>query len=166
MKIGLIAVYIQVVLSSFPSICHPQLSTLLQCHPTTTSAFSSIFTFRPFLYQLKRGPPFSRGLTMQCACRDVLIYAQNLPTIIMLLPRTGLALTLSLLFFSPENLPSGLSLSDIDQSIACCNGTFFNKNMRALSAYAKGVLIANATWVAWRSLILLSSWCVAFLCFL
>ena len=166
MKIGVIAIYVQVVLLSFPSICPPWLSTLSQCHPMTISAFSSTFTFWPFLHQLKCGPPFGRGLAMQCTCRDVLIYAQNLPTIVMLLPCTGLALTLSLLFFSSENLSGGLSLLDIDQSIAHHNGMFFDKNMRALSAYAKGVLIANAAWVAWRSLVLLSSWCVAFLCFL
>jgi hypothetical protein len=46
----------------------------------------------------------------------------------MLLPRSGLALALLLSFFSLENLPSGLSLSDIDQSIARRDGTFFDKN--------------------------------------
>ena len=154
MKVGLITIYVQIIPSSFPSICPPQLSTLLQCHPMTTSAFSSTFTFWPFLHQLKHGPPFRRGLAVWCACRDVLFYAQNLQTIVMLLLCTGLVLALSLLFFSPENLPGRLSLLDIDQSIAHCNGTFFNKNTRALSAYAKGVLIANAIWVAWMTLAL------------
>jgi hypothetical protein len=71
---------------------------------------------------------------------------------------------LLLSFFSPENLPGGLSLSDVDQSIACCDGMFFDKNTGALSAYAKSVLIANAAWAARRTLVLLLSWCVAFLC--
>jgi 3-oxoacyl-ACP reductase-like protein len=92
-------------------------------------------------------------------------YAQNLPTIVTLLPRAGLALALLLSFFSPENRPGGLSLSDVDQSIARRDGTFFDKNTGALSAYAKGVLIANAAWAAWRTLILLFSWCEALLLF-
>ena len=77
-----------------------------------------------------------------------------------LLPRAGLALALLHLFFCPENLPSGLSLSGVDQSIARRDGTFFDKYTGALSAY--GVLIANATWAAWRTLVLLLSWYVAF----
>jgi hypothetical protein len=68
---------------------------------------------------------------------------------------------LLLSFFSPENLPGRLSLSDVDQSIARCDGTFFDKNTGALSAYVKGVLIVNATWAAWRTLILLLSWYVS-----
>ena len=79
-----------------------------------------------------------------------------------LLPRAGLALALLLSFFIPENLP-GLSLSDVDRSIARRDGMFFDKNTGALSAYAKGVLIANAAWAARRTLVLLLSWCVAFL---
>ncbi|KAF8497809.1 hypothetical protein F5888DRAFT_1803273 [Russula emetica] len=68
----------------------------------------------------------------------------NLPTVVTLLPRAGLALALLLSFFSPEILPGGLSLSDVDQSIARRDGTFLDKNAGALSAYAKGILIANA----------------------
>ncbi|KAF8497802.1 hypothetical protein F5888DRAFT_1906582 [Russula emetica] len=60
-------------------------------------------------------------------------HAENLPTIVTLL-----ALLLS--FFSPENLPGVLSLSDVDQSIARRDGTFFDKKTGALSAYSKGVL--------------------------
>ena len=82
-----------------------------------------------------------------------------------LLPRAGLALALLLSFFNPENFPGGLSLSDVDQSIANRDGTFFDKNKGALSAYAKGVLIAFAAWAAWRTLVLLLSWCVNILCF-
>ncbi|KAF8497814.1 hypothetical protein F5888DRAFT_1906591 [Russula emetica] len=68
----------------------------------------------------------------------------NLPTIMTLLPRAGLPVVLALLlsFSSPENLPGGLPLSDVDQSIARRDGTFFYKNAGALSAYA------NAAWAA------------------
>jgi hypothetical protein len=67
---------------------------------------------------------------------------------VTLLQRTGLALAPLLSFFSPENLPDGLSLSDVDQTIAHRDGTFFAKNTGALSSYAKGDLIANAACVA------------------
>jgi hypothetical protein len=99
----------------------------------------------------------------EASLRDALaetcyFYAQNLPTIVTLLPRTGLALALLLTFFSPEHLPGGLSLSNVDQSITHRNGTFFNTSTGALSGYAKGVLIDNAAWAAWRTLVLLLSW--------
>ena len=45
-----------------------------------------------------------------------------------LLPRAGLALALLHLFFCPENLPSGLSLSGVDQSIVRRDGTFSSGN--------------------------------------
>lgn len=49
----------------------------------------------------------------------------------------------------------GLSLSGVDKNIARCDVTFFEKNTGALSAYAKEVLIAKATWATWRSLVIL-----------
>ncbi|KAF8497822.1 hypothetical protein F5888DRAFT_1613094, partial [Russula emetica] len=102
--------------------------------------------------------PSAEGSLRDALAETCYFYAQNLPTIVTLLPRAGLALALLLTFFSPENLPGGLSLSDVDQSIASRDGTFFDKNTGALSAYAKGVLIANAAWAAWRTLVLLLSW--------
>jgi hypothetical protein len=104
--------------------------------------------------------PSAEGSLRDALAETSYFYAQNLPTIVTLLPRVGLALALLLSFFSPENLPGGLSLSDVDQSIARRDGTFFDKNTGALSAYAKGIL------AAWRTLVLLLSWCVAFLCLL
>jgi len=103
--------------------------------------------------------------SVESSLRDALaetcyFYAQNLPTIVTLLPRAGLALALLLSFFSPENLPGGLTLADVDQSIGRRDGTFFDKSTGALSGYAKGVLIANAAWAAWRTLVLLLSWYV------
>ena len=83
-----------------------------------------------------------------------------------LLPCGGLALALLLSFFSPESLPGGLSLSDVNQSIARRDRTSFDKNTLALSAHAKGVLVANAACAAWSTLVLLLSWCVAHSLFL
>jgi hypothetical protein len=75
-------------------------------------------------------------------------YAQNLPTVVTL-PCAGLALTLFLLFFSPGKLLGELQLSNVDQSITCRDGTFFDKNTEVPSAYAKGVLITKVTWAAY-----------------
>ena len=80
---------------------------------------------------------------------------------VTLLPRAGPALALLLSFFSPENFAGGLSLSGVDQSIGGRDGTFFDKNTGAPSAYAEGVLTANGVWAAWRTLLLLLSWCIA-----
>ncbi|KAI0299996.1 hypothetical protein B0F90DRAFT_1926006 [Multifurca ochricompacta] len=102
--------------------------------------------------------PSAEGSLRDALAETCYFYAQNLPTIVTLLPRAGLALALLLSFFSPEHLPGGLSLFDVDQSIARRDGTFFDKSTGALSGYAKGVLIANAAWAAWRTLVLLLSW--------
>ncbi|KAN0115689.1 hypothetical protein V8E52_006635, partial [Russula decolorans] len=101
--------------------------------------------------------PSAEGLLRDALAETCYLYAQNLPTIMTLLPHAGLAIALLISFFSPENLPGGLSLSDVDQSNAHRDGTFFDKNTGALSTYAKCVLIANAAWAAW-SLVLLFSW--------
>ncbi|KAN0115718.1 hypothetical protein V8E52_006664 [Russula decolorans] len=101
--------------------------------------------------------PSAEGSLRDALAETCYLYAQNLPTIVTLLPHAGLAIALLISFFSPENLPGGLSLSDVDQSNAHRDGTFFDKNTGALSTYAKCVLIANAAWAAW-SLVLLFSW--------
>jgi len=108
--------------------------------------------------------PSAEGSLHDVLAETCFFYTQNLPMIVMLLPYTGLALALLLLFFSPECLPGGLLLSDVDQSIACRDGMFFNKSTGALTHYAKGVLIANAAWAAWRVLVLLLSWYVRLTC--
>jgi len=107
--------------------------------------------------------PSAEGSLRDALAETCYFYAQNLPTIVTLLPRGGLALALLLSFFSPEHLPGGLPLSDVDQSITRRDGTFFDKSTGALNGYAKGVLIANAAWAAWRTLVLLLSWYVHFL---
>ncbi|KAI0251640.1 hypothetical protein BJV78DRAFT_1282308 [Lactifluus subvellereus] len=101
--------------------------------------------------------PSAEGSLRDALAETCYFYAQNLPTIVTLLPRAGLALALLLSFFNPVQLPGGLSLSDVDQAITQRDGTFFNTNTGALSGYAKGVLIANAAWAAWRTLVLLLS---------
>ncbi|KAF8497819.1 hypothetical protein F5888DRAFT_1906594 [Russula emetica] len=66
--------------------------------------------------------PLAEGSLRDALAETCYFYAQNLPTIVTLLSRAGLAFALLLSFFSPENLP----------------------------AHTKGVLIANAAWAAWK----------------
>ncbi|KAF9509214.1 hypothetical protein BS47DRAFT_174354 [Hydnum rufescens UP504] len=79
-------------------------------------------------------------------------YSQNLPTVILLLPRAALCLA-ALLSFSAATpaaiqATAGPSLRD---------RTFFNAN-GSLTSYARGILITNAAWTMWRVFVLLASW--------
>jgi hypothetical protein len=49
--------------------------------------------------------PSEEGSLRDALAETYYLYAQNLPTIVTLLPRAGLALALLLSFFSPEKLP-------------------------------------------------------------
>ncbi|EJD00289.1 uncharacterized protein FOMMEDRAFT_30381 [Fomitiporia mediterranea MF3/22] len=80
-------------------------------------------------------------------------YGQNLPTVALLLPRAALCVAILLAFTSsqPEDRALGaLGLMKRDQ-------TFFRPD-GSLSGYARGVLLANVAWAAWRVVILLISW--------
>ncbi|KAF8641631.1 hypothetical protein AX16_009857 [Volvariella volvacea WC 439] len=81
-------------------------------------------------------------------------YSQNLPTVALLLPRAGLSLAL---LFSFSSAPVGLRVLT-DAGIRNRDSTYFRSEDGALTAYARGVLIANAVWTAWRILVLLCSW--------
>lgn len=81
-------------------------------------------------------------------------YSQNLPTVALLLPRAGLCLVLLLSFSSPQAGYVAL----IDAGSNHRDGTFFRAADGTLTDYARGVLIANAAWTAWRTLVLLCSW--------
>lgn len=83
-------------------------------------------------------------------------YSQNLPTVTLLLPRAGLSLALLLSFSSPN---ASVQLELADANLANRDSTFFGQD-GSLTRYARGVLIANATWTAWRVLVLLISWSV------
>lgn len=83
-------------------------------------------------------------------------YSQNLPTVALLLPRAGLSLGLLLAFWSPQPGEVGLT----DAGISPRDGTYFRASDQTLTDYARGVLIANAAWTAWRILVLFVSWSV------
>ncbi|KZT30095.1 hypothetical protein NEOLEDRAFT_307697 [Neolentinus lepideus HHB14362 ss-1] len=80
-------------------------------------------------------------------------YSQNLPTVALLLPRAGLVLALLLTFWTPNPDYAALTAAGVSER----DGTFFDPD-GTLTGYAKGVLIANAAWTAWRVLVLLASW--------
>jgi len=80
-------------------------------------------------------------------------YSQNLPTIALLLPRAGLCLALLFAFSSSQ--PGYVALAEVGSSQR--DQTFFRID-GTLTNYARGVLIANAAWTAWRTLVLLCSW--------
>ena len=80
-------------------------------------------------------------------------YSQNMPTVALLLPRA--ALSMGLLFSYGSALPA--VVLDSTSIPLRRDQTFFDPD-GSLSGYAKGVLIANAAWTAWRILVLLCSW--------
>ncbi|KAG1824927.1 uncharacterized protein BJ212DRAFT_1476216 [Suillus subaureus] len=81
-------------------------------------------------------------------------YSQNLPTVALLLPRAGLSLALLLTFTSAS--PDYVAM--LEAGFNRRDGTYFSASDGTLTAYARGVLIANAAWTAWRVLVLLLSW--------
>lgn len=81
-------------------------------------------------------------------------YSQNLPTVALLLPRAGLSLALLLAFTIPQAGVVALA----DTGINHRDTTFFRKEDGTLTNYARGVLIVNAAWTAWRILVLWTSW--------
>jgi hypothetical protein len=81
-------------------------------------------------------------------------YSQNLPTVALLLPRAGLCLALLLGFSAPDAAIVALA----DAGVSHRDQTFFHADDGSLTSYARGMLIANAAWTAWRALVVLSSW--------
>ncbi|KAG0692175.1 hypothetical protein DFH29DRAFT_1009200 [Suillus ampliporus] len=81
-------------------------------------------------------------------------YSQNLATVALLLPRAGLSLAL-LLAFTPAS-PDYVAI--LEAGFNHRDGTYFRASDGTLTDYARGVLIANAAWTAWRVLVLLLSW--------
>ncbi len=146
-----------VCMTSFTNFCfmhHIRRSTRPQLpfkvfHSTTTLSSLPSHPANP------SPPPPNRPLA---SWRDYIaetcyFYAQNIPTVALLLPRAGLALSLLLAFSTPVSDEIILSTSAVQSRDA----TFFRTN-GTLTDYARGVLIANAAWTAWRALLLILSW--------
>ena len=72
----------------------------------------------------------------------------------LLLPRAGLALALLLApGVGGAALPANVASANAGEARAGRDGTYFGEDGR-LTAFARGVLIANCAWVAWRALVL------------
>ncbi|KAI8977777.1 hypothetical protein BD414DRAFT_155356 [Trametes punicea] len=108
-----------------------------------------------FMYHVRFSAFFGEhGSLLDGLAETFYFYSQNLPTVALLMPRAALSLALLFAFSSPE--PGAVALADA--GIGRRDGTFFRASDETLTSYARGVLIANAAWTAWRILILLLSW--------
>lgn len=93
--------------------------------------------------------------------------SQNIPTVVLLLPRAGIALAVLLTYSTVNpttltylnsrlNLPGKAILRrDTSSTPVSRDSTFFNGTDGTLTTYAKTVLWANCGWTLWKILILL-----------
>lgn len=95
----------------------------------------------------------NQGSWKQGIAESCFFYSQNLSTVALLLPRAGLSLALLFSFSSATQIPVFSTSASFMQR----DSTFFRQD-GSLTDYARGVLIANAAWTAWRILVLLVSW--------
>ncbi|KAF7309724.1 OPT oligopeptide transporter [Mycena indigotica] len=113
------------------------------------------FTNFCFMQHLRRAAFFGeRGSWRDGMAETFWFYSQNLPTVALLLPRAGLCLALLLAFSTPD---AGI-VALADAGLNHRDKTFFRVHDGTLTSYARGVLIANAAWTAWRALVVLCSW--------
>jgi hypothetical protein len=103
---------------------------------------------RASAWKRSQGGSFRDGLAELCYR-----YSQNGATVALLLPRAALSLALLFAFSSAQ--PSALAIGNEGDSAR--DGTFFGPD-GTLSGYARGILIANAAWTAWRIVVLLAGW--------
>ncbi|KAL1943516.1 hypothetical protein VTO73DRAFT_3961 [Trametes versicolor] len=120
----------------------------------TFAAMSSYLNFC-FMYFIRFSAFFGEHGSLRDGLAETFyFYSQNLPTVALLMPRAALSLALLFAFSSPQ--PGAVALADA--GIGRRDGTFFRASDETLTSYARGVLIANAAWTAWRILVLLISW--------
>lgn len=125
--------------------------------PAFNLAAMTSYTNFCFLYHIRASAFLSEHGSLRDGLAETFYYySQNLPTVALLLPRAGLSLALLLAFWNPQ--PEVLALADA--GISPRDGTFFRRSDQTLTDYARGVLIANAAWSAWRILVLFVSWSV------
>lgn len=116
---------------------------------TSYNTFSFLRHVRSAAWDPERGGSVRDGIAETCW-----YLSQNTANIALLLPRAGLCLALLLTFSSSS--PGTLALADTGNIRR--DRTFFNPESGTLSGYAEGVLIANAAWTAWRTLVWLCAW--------
>ena len=150
-------IYIAVILSERPLIIPIYLSSpaFNLASMTSYNSYSFLRHIRSTSWDPERGGSIRDGIAETCW-----YLSQNTANIALLLPRAGLSLALLLTFSSSQ--PGTLALADSGSLHR--DRTFFDPQTGTLSGYAKGVLIANAAWTAWRTLVWLCSWCACHLC--
>ena len=117
---------------------------------TSYNTYSFLRHIRSTSWDPERGGSIRDGIAETCW-----YLSQNTVNIALLLPRAGLSLALLLTFSSSQ--PGTLALADSGNLHR--DRTFFDSQTGTLSGYAEGVLIANAAWTAWRTLVWLCAWC-------
>ncbi|KAF5368090.1 hypothetical protein D9758_004410 [Tetrapyrgos nigripes] len=133
----------------------PAIYPIYMSAPAFTFASLTSYTHFCFLHHVRYTAFFGEtGSIRDGLAETFYFYSQNLPTIALLLPRAALALALLLTFSSPS--PNVVALADA--GISRRDPTFFRVEDGTLTGYARGVLIANAAWAAWRALVLIGSW--------
>lgn len=142
-----------VAMSSYTNFCFMYYIRFSAFMPFTSSSAAHIVTTQGSNGKLERTQSHAGSLDAGLA-ETFYFYAQNLPTVALLVPRAALSLAL-LLSYSGKNA-SSLPAGDLGV-VGRRDGTYFHDN-GTLTGYAKGILIANAAWSAWRILILLVSW--------
>lgn len=91
---------------------------------------------------------------LQFVAETCWFYSQNLPTVVVLIPRLALTLALYMAFVGPS---TGASLG-IANGLGR-DGTFFSGRGQ-LSVYAKVIIWIQIAWGLWRCGVLIASWCV------
>jgi len=116
---------------------------------TSYDTYSFLRHIRSTAWNPERGGSIRDGIAETCW-----YLSQNTANIALLLPRAGLCL--ALLFNFSSSQPGTLALADSGSFRR--DRTFFNPGDGTLSSYAEGVLISNAAWTAWRTLVWLCAW--------
>ncbi|KXN92504.1 hypothetical protein AN958_07451 [Leucoagaricus sp. SymC.cos] len=133
----------------------PAMMPIYLSSPAHTFVSMTSYTNFRFLFYLRLQAWFGEhGSTRDGFAETFYWYSQNLPTVALLLPRAALSLALLFAFSSPQVGTLSLASMGINNR----DPTFFRREDGTLTGYARGVLIANATWAAWRILVLLVSW--------
>ncbi|KAF8319490.1 uncharacterized protein EI90DRAFT_3132601 [Cantharellus anzutake] len=115
---------------------------------TSYSTFCFLQYIRASAFIPERNGSWRDGIAETCYW-----YSQNLPTVVLLLPRAALCLA-ALFAFSG---PTARAVADNGELPVGRDTTFFN-GQGLLTSYARGSLIANAVWTLWRVMVLLISW--------
>jgi hypothetical protein len=149
--------FIHVLRGSYTPTEHPLIHTLYLSSPGFNFVSMTSYANFCFMQHLRYTAFFDPSGSLQDGFAETFwFYSQNLPTVALLLPRAALSLALLLAF--GRNDPVVVAMADA--GMLNRDTTFFKSEVGTLTKYARGVLLANAAWTAWRVLVLLTSWYV------